>query len=113
MGFDGSFDFTVVPVEIMGFIEIGSGFRMGAGLRQANAEMRGTGKAADAPINGAYAGNQGSVVEFQYLFQNGPSRTNNSVPQFGLSLRGVNETFSSSLEGLNGNHFEVGAVLYY
>jgi hypothetical protein len=113
MGYNGSYDFTVVPIEIMGFIETGYGFRVGAGIRQANAELRGTGVVANDPFNGTYTGNQGSVVEIQYLFQNGQSRSNKSVPQFGLSLRGVNETFSGPFGNLNDNHYEIGVVLYY
>lgn len=113
MGYDGSIDFTVVPVEIMGFLETGSGFRLGAGLRQSNAELRGTGKAADVALNGSSAGKPGTVVEIQYLFQNGPSRANKSVPQFGLTLRGVNEVFSTAWGDLKGDNYELGVVLYY
>jgi hypothetical protein len=113
MGYDGSFDFTVVPFEIMAFVDIGAGFRFGAGARQSSAEMRGTGKASNAPVNGTYTGNQGSVVELQYLFQNGSTGNSRSGSQFGLSLRGVTETFSSPVGNLNGNQYEIGAILYY
>lgn len=113
MGFDGSFDFTVIPLEVMGFMEVGTGFRIGAGARQSSAEMRGTGKAENAPVNGTYVSMQGAVVELQYLFQNGSAQAGSSHPQFGLSVRGVNEMFSHTLGNLNGNHYEIGAVLYY
>ena len=113
MGYDGSLDFTVIPVEIMGFVELGAGLRFGAGLHQSSAEMRGTGKAANAPINGTYAGNMGAVLELQYLFGSGASDANKSVPQFGLTLRGVTEKFASPVGDLNGDHYAVGVVLYY
>jgi hypothetical protein len=65
-----------------------------------------------SPVNGTFVSTQGAVLEVQYLFQNGATRSS-SVPQFGLSLRGVNETFSHTLGTLNGNHYEFGVVLYY
>ncbi|NVO05359.1 MAG: hypothetical protein HXX19_05175 [Rhodoferax sp.] len=113
MGFDGSYDFTTIPFEFMGFAEIAGGFRIGAGARQSSAELRGTGKAANSPVNGTFVSTQGAVLEVQYLFANPGARPGKPGPQFGLSLRGVNETFSHTLGTLNGNHVEVGAVLYY
>jgi hypothetical protein len=113
MGINGSADFTTIPVELMGFAEIGRGFRIGAGLRQATAELRGTGVSENFPLNGRYTGSQGAVLEFQYLFNNGTARSGTSPTQFGVSLRGVTETFSHPLGTLNGDHYEVGVVLYY
>ena len=40
MGYDGSIDFTVVPVEIMGFLETGSGFRLGERAAEVFREAR-------------------------------------------------------------------------
>jgi hypothetical protein len=113
MGIDGSFDFTTIPLEFMGFAELGNGFRLGAGLRQSHAELRGTGKVADFPLNGSYVGSQGSVLELQYLFKNGAALSSVSPTQFGLSLRSVTESFTHTLGTLNGDHYEVGVVLYY
>jgi hypothetical protein len=45
MGIDGSYEFTTIPLELMGFAEIAYGLRVGAGVRQSSAELRGTGKA--------------------------------------------------------------------
>ncbi|MEI7682611.1 MAG: hypothetical protein WCK07_24685 [Betaproteobacteria bacterium] len=113
MGMDGSLDFTTIPLELMGFVELGKGFRIGAGLRQSHAEMRGTGKAENFPLNGSYSGNQGSVFELQYLFKNGVTQSGASPAQFGLSLRNVSETFTHRLGAINGDHIELGVVLYY
>ena len=63
--------------------------------------------------SGSSAGKPGTVVEIQDLFQNGPSRANKSVPQFGLTLRGVNEVFSTAWGDLKGDNYEIGVVLYY
>jgi hypothetical protein len=113
MGIDGSLDFTTIPLELMGFAELGMGFRVGAGLRQSHAELRGTGKTEGFPLNGNYVGNQGSVVELQYLFDNGTGQNGASPTQFGLSMRSVMETFTHTLGTLKGDHYEVGVVLYY
>lgn len=113
MGYDGSLDFTVIPVEIMGFVEVLGGFRVGAGMRQSSAEMRGTGKASNWPVNGTYVSSQGAVLELQYLFANGATETNKSVHQFGLSVRSVTEKFASPVGDLNGDHYALGVVLYY
>jgi hypothetical protein len=113
MGIDGSFDFTTIPLELMGFVELGAGFRLGAGLRQSHAELRGTGKVENFPLNGSYTGNQGSVVEVQYLFQNGSGQGGRAPAQFGLSLRSVTETFPHAWGPIKGDNVEVGVVLYY
>ena len=113
MGINGSGDFTTIPLELMGFLELGNGFRIGTGLRQSSGEVRGTGVLADDPLNGRYAGNQGSVVEVQYLFKNSAAQSAISPAKFGLSLRSVTETFTHTLGQINGDHCEVGVVLYY
>jgi hypothetical protein len=113
MGVDGSADFTTIPFELMGFVEAGYGFRAGAGFRQSSAEFRGTGKAANFPLNGTYVGSTGSVLEVQYLFKNGAAQSAASPAQFGLSLRSVTESFNHALGQINGDHYEVGVVLYY
>jgi hypothetical protein len=113
MGMDGSLDFTTIPLELLGFVELGQGFRIGAGLRQSHAEMRGTGKAENFPLNGSYVGSQGSVLELQYLFKNGVTQSGASPAQFGLSLRSVTESVTHRLGSINGDHIELGVVLYY
>lgn len=113
MGIDGSYEFTVVPLELMGFVDVASGFRIGLGARQSSAELRGTGVAANSPVNGTFVSSQGAVLEVQYLFANGTAPRSNAGPQFGISLRGVNETFTHTLGTLNGNHVELGVVVYY
>ena len=113
MGINGSYDFTVIPFELMAFVDIASGWRIGLGARQSSAELRGTGVSANSPVNGTFVSSQGAVLEVQYLFQSEGAGRSKSMPQFGLSLRGVNEKFTQTLGTLNGNHVEIGAVIYY
>jgi hypothetical protein len=113
MGINGSLDFTTIPVELMGFADVWNGLRLGAGLRQSHAELRGTGISENFPLNGTYTGGPGSVLELQYLFQNGAAQSGAASAQFGLSLRHVTESFTHTLGTLKGDHYEVGAVLYY
>ena len=109
-GYNGSIDFTIVPVEFMAFADIAAGVRVGAGLRQSSAEMRTTGIAANAPFAGTFKSNGGTVVELQYLFANGERKKG---AQFGISLRRVNEKFNHALGELNGDHSEVAMTVYY
>lgn len=112
-GINGSYDFTVVPVEFMGFVDIAYGLRFGAGIRKSSAELRGKGVVANSPVNGTFKSDGGTVVELQYLFSNGERKTGKSVPQFGISLRSVSEKFNHALGELNGNHKEIGLAIYY
>lgn len=113
MGINGSADFTTIPFELLGFVDVGNGFRLGGGLRQSSAEFRGTGVVANFPPNGTYVGSTGSVLEIQYLFKNSPVQSAISSAQFGMSVRGVSETFTHTLGQISGDHYEVGVVLYY
>jgi hypothetical protein len=112
-GDNGSYDFTVVPVEFMGFVDVVAGFRLGAGLRISSAELRGAGVVANDPTIGTFKSSGGTVFEAQYLFSSTEGRTGKSVPQFGVSLRSVTEKFTHTLGELNGNHYEVGIAVYY
>ena len=109
-GVNGSYDFTVVPVEFMGFVDIAYGLRLGAGFRKSSAELRGKGVTANSPINGTFKSDGGSVVELQYMFTGAEKRKG---PQFGISLRAVSEKFNHTLGELNGNHKEIGLAVYY
>lgn len=110
MGINGSYDFTVVPVEFMGFADVAYGLRVGLGLRKSSAELGGKGVLADSPVNGTFKSNGGSVVELQYMFTGVEKRKG---PQFGVSLRAVSEKFNHALGELNGDHKEIGLALYY
>lgn len=113
MGYNGSYDFRVTPLEAMVFLEPVKGLRVGAGARKSSATLTGKGVAANDPANGSYTGSSGVVVELQYMFGVGSNTAESSKGQFGISLRGVNEKFSHSLGTVDGNHYEIGAVLYY
>ncbi|MBC7916286.1 MAG: hypothetical protein H7Y28_00615 [Rhodoferax sp.] len=109
-GVNGSYDFTVVPAEFMGFVDLPYGLRLGAGLRKSSAELRGKGVVENSPVNGTFKSDGGAVVELQYMFSGADKPKG---PQFGISLRAVSEKFKHTLGELNGDHKEIGVVLYY
>lgn len=113
MGYNGSLTFTAVPVEVMAFFNITEGLRLGAGVRKTHGEMKGTGVASDWSVNGTYTGSAASVVEAQYLFGSGDAKNNAQRTQFGISIRAVRETLTHGDSSINGNHYEVGAALYF
>lgn len=113
MGINGSYDFTVVPVEIMGFVEPFASLRVGVGLRKTNAQLTGTGVVANDPAIGKFEGTQGSVVEVQYFFSNRSGAGPVPNGQFGISLRRVDETLVHRLGTIDGSHVEVGMVVYF
>lgn len=88
-------------------------FRVGAGVRKTMAEMKGTGVASAWTVNGSYSGSAASVVKAQYLFGSGDAKTSAQRTQFGISIRAVNETLTHDGFSINGNHYEVGAALYF
>lgn len=110
MGYNGSLTFTAVPIELMAFVNITEGLRLGAGVRKTTGELKGTGVASAWNVNGTYSGSAASVAEAQYLF--GPTN-GKSGAQFGISIRAVNETLTHDGLSINGNHYEVGAALYF
>jgi hypothetical protein len=108
MGMNGSLTFTTIPVEFLGFVNLTDALRIGGGLRNSSAEMKGTGLAAGWSGNGTYTSTPGSVLEAQYLAKLSSQRS-----QFGISLRYVAESFTHNSVTFNGNHYEIGAALYY
>lgn len=112
MGYNGSLTFTAIPVELMAFVNITEALRLGAGVRKTTGEMKGTGVASNWTVNGTYTGSAASVVEVQYLF-GADAKTNAQRTQFGVSVRAVNESLSHEGFSINGNHYEVGAALYF
>lgn len=113
MGYNGSLTFTAIPVEFMAFLNITESLRVGAGVRKTHGELKGTGVASAWPVNGTYTGSAASVVEAQYLFGSSDAKTSAQRTQFGISIRAVNETLTHDGLSLNGNHYEVGAALYF
>ncbi len=113
MGYNGSLIFTAIPVEFIAFLNLTESLRVGAGVRKTTGEMKGTGVASAWSVNGTYSGSAASVVEAQYLFGNTETKTNAPRTQFGISIRAVNETFAHDGLSINGNHYEVGAALYF
>jgi len=112
-GINGSLDFKTTPLELLGFVNITEGLRVGAGVRKTYAHMSTTGVASAWGIDGTYTGKAGSVLEAQYLFgsSNSPQKVQHNL--FGLSLRVVNETLEHEGYSLNGHHYEIGGAYYY
>lgn len=110
MGYNGSLTFTAVPLELMAFVNVTESLRLGAGVRKTTGEIKGTGVASAWSVNGTYTGSAASVVEAQYLFGSGGAKPG---AQFGISVRAVNETLTHDGLSINGNHYEVGAALYF
>jgi hypothetical protein len=110
MGINGSYDFTVVPLEFMGFVDVAYGLRFGVGVRKSSAELSGKGVVANSPVNGTFKSDGGVVAELQYMFVGADKPKG---PQFGISLRAVSEKFKHTLGELNGDHKEIGLVVYY
>ncbi len=113
MGYNGSLTFTAIPVELMAFFNITEALRVGAGVRKTHAELRGTGVASNYSATGTYTGSAAGVLEAQYLFGADSPASGAKRTQFGLSLRVVNESFTHDATKINGNHYEVGAALYF
>jgi opacity protein-like surface antigen len=113
MGMNGSYDFKVIPLELMAFLEPMNGYRIGAGVRKSSASLSGKGVVVDDPANGDYSSSAGAVLELQYLFNSGTNSAKSPNGQFGLGLRAVRESFSHPLGTINGDHYEIAAVLYY
>ena len=109
-GYNGAYDFTVVSAEFMGFVDVFAGLRLGAGLRKSSAELRGKGVVANSAVNGVFTSSGGVVAEMQYMFFGADKPKG---PQFGISLRAVSEKFNHTLGELNGDHKEIGLVVYY
>jgi hypothetical protein len=113
MGMDGSLEFTVTPIELLAFVNLTGGLRLGGGARKSYAEMTGSGKAAGWSGLGTYTSSQGSVVELQYLFSASNANSGYKRSQFGITLRLVTESFTHDSVTVNGDHREIGLALYY
>ena len=113
MGYNGSLTFSTIPVEVMAFVNLTEGARIGFGGRKTTAKMVGTGVSVNSPVIGTYESNGGVVVEAQYLFGNASGRAGTERTQFGISLRMVDEKFTLNGFTIGGKHYEVGAAVYF
>ena len=111
-GVDGSLDFRETPIELMGFVNVFQGLRLGAGYRKSYAQYSGTGLGSDWPGLGRYTSANGNVIEVQYLFSS-DGNYDSQHALGGFSLRIVNETLRHDDISINGHHYEFGGVFYY
>lgn len=114
-GFDNSYTFTRVPVELLGFYAVTEQTRLGLGVRKAqSAKIQGGGGAAG--LLAPYTSSVGAVLEGQYFFTE-PLKTDRS-PLFGVYLRFVKESYKAKdpawdSEKRDGSHIGFGLMFYY
>jgi hypothetical protein len=107
---DGEFAFTRVPVELLGFYNIGDHWRLGGGLRLAtSARLESSGSVA-AVGNYTFSPKPGYVLEAQYLTK----RHANPLGRFGISFKLVDESFEYAPTNYTarGHHLGVSLVYY-
>lgn len=114
-GADASFEFSRVPLELLGFYSMTEQFRLGLGVRKSqSAKMQGGGTYEG--LHKAYESSTGAVVEGQYLF-GAPSKSDRQ-PVIGMYLRYVNESFKAKdaswdTRKRDGSHVALGLMFYY
>ncbi|BDT70704.1 hypothetical protein os4_02110 [Comamonadaceae bacterium OS-4] len=109
-GSDGDFTFTRVPVELLGFYNVGDHWRLGGGLRLAtSARLESFGSVA-AVGNYTFSPKPGYVLEAQYLTK----RNANPLGRFGISFKLVDESFEYAPTNYTarGHHLGVSLVYY-
>ncbi|CAM8628329.1 hypothetical protein MCEZEM1_03156 [Comamonadaceae bacterium] len=107
---DGEFAFTRVPVELLGFYNLGDHWRLGGGLRLAtSARLESSGSVA-AVGNYTFSPKPGYVLEAQYLTK----RNANPLGRFGISFKLVDESFEYAPTNYTakGHHLGVSLVYY-
>ena len=107
---DGEFAFTRVPVELLGFYNLGDHWRLGGGLRLAtSARLESSGSVA-AVGNYTFSPKPGYVLEAQYLTK----RHANPLGRFGISFKLVDESFEYAPTNYTakGHHLGVSLVYY-
>ncbi|CAM8642078.1 hypothetical protein MCEMSEM22_01090 [Comamonadaceae bacterium] len=106
---DGEFAFTRVPVEFLGFYNLGDHWRLGGGLRLAtSARLESSGSVA-AVGNYTFSPKTGYVLEAQYLTK----RNANPLGRFGISFKLVDESFEYAPTNYTAKGHHLGVSLIY
>ena len=106
---DGEFAFTRVPVELLGFYNLGDHWRLGGGLRLAtSARLESTGSVSSVG-NYTFSPKPGYVLEAQYLTK----RKANPLGRFGISFKLVDESFEYAPTNYTAKGHHLGVSLIY
>lgn len=106
---DGEFAFTRVPVELLGFYNLGDHWRVGGGLRLAtSARLESTGSVVGVG-DYTFSPKPGYVLEAQYLTK----RHENPLGRFGVSFKLVDETFEYAPSNFTARGHHLGVSLIY
>lgn len=108
---NGKVQFTRVPVELMGFYDAGSQWRLGLGLRYASAAKLSTSGSVASIGNFEYTPSIGRMIEVQYMFDS----TRRDKVQYGVSLRLIYESFeeTTTKTKYNGNSSGLALFAYF
>jgi hypothetical protein len=101
---NGSVRFSRYPVELLGYWHINDNVRLGGGLRWTlNPKLSLSGEAGSGSLG--FKSSLGYVLEGEYLFS----------PRWGLSLRGVRETYNPDgpVGEVSGNHVGLRFNFYF
>lgn len=108
-GSNGDFAFTRVPLELLGFYNLGNHWRLGGGLRLAtSARFESYGVAAGVG-DYSFSPRTGMVLEAQYL-----TERNNPRGRFGVAFKLIDESFEYAPNNYvaRGHHLGVSLIYY-
>lgn len=106
-GSNGDYEFTRMPVELLGFVSLTDNFRLGAGVRHAfDAKVKSSG--AVGGFNSKFKANTGVVVEGEYFFTDRASVKGRAVSE---KFEGENGVYRG--RKLDGTHGGVYASFYF
>jgi hypothetical protein len=109
-GSNGDFAFTRVPVELLGFYNVGDHWRVGGGLRSATSARLESYGVVSGVGNYDFSPRLGYVLEAQYLTKKNAS----PLGRFGVAFKLVDETFEYAPTSYlaRGHHLGVSLIYY-
>ncbi|WP_028101409.1 outer membrane beta-barrel protein [Pseudoduganella violaceinigra] len=100
---NGSIKFQRFPLEVLGYYHINDQLRIGAGLRYVSGAKLSSSGAAEG-YNTKFDDTLSSVAEAEYFW----------VPNFGMKLRYVKETFKApGIRDVKANHVGISGNIYF
>ncbi|WNO05230.1 hypothetical protein [Rhodoferax mekongensis] len=108
-GSNGDFTFTRVPVELLGFYNLGDHWRVGGGLRLATSARLESYGVVSGVGNYDFTPRPGYVLEAQYLTK----RHANPMGRFGVAFKLVDETFEYAPTNYTAKGHHLGVSLIY
>nr|WP_315463241.1 hypothetical protein [uncultured Rhodoferax sp.] len=109
-GSDGDLTFTRVPVELLGFYNVGDHWRLGGGFRLATSARFESYGVASRLGNYDFTPRLGYVLEAQYMTK----RNANPLGRFGVAFKLVDETFEYAPSNYlaRGHHLGISLIYY-